>query len=92
MESVEAPVIEEYYISEHNEGDSQYNLGSNKIFDGVNLVESRKIFKNYFNQKVLFPKCLHNKNKEALPENFNWQDSHPDCVKKVTNQGSIIFV
>jgi len=86
LDSAEAPVIEEMYISEHNEGDASYNLGSNTIFDGVNLAESRKMFKNYFNQQVLFPRCAAKTSKEALPENFNWQDVNPGCVKRVQNQ------
>merc|ERR1712166_1459376 len=80
LDSAEAPAIEDMYISDHNEGDSGYNLGSNTLFDGVSLAESRKIFKNYFNQQVLFPRCAAKKNKEALPENFNWQDSNPGCL------------
>jgi len=86
LDSAEAPAIEDMYISDHNEGDSGYNLGSNTLFDGVSLAESRKIFKNYFNQQVLFPRCAAKKNKEALPENFNWQDSNPGCVKRIANQ------
>merc|ERR1712151_473404 len=86
LDSAEAPVIEEMYISEHNEGDASYNLGSNKMFDGVNLAESRKMFKNYFNQQVLFPKCAAKKSKEAIPESYNWQDQNPGCVKRVQNQ------
>merc|ERR1712166_897876 len=53
LDSAEAPAIEDMYISDHNEGNSGYNLGSNTLFDGVSLAESRKIFKNYFNQHVL---------------------------------------
>lgn len=86
LDSAEAPAIEDLYISDHNEGDASYNLGSNTLFDGVSLAESRKIFKNYFNQQVLFPRCAAKKSKEALPENFNWQDNNPGCVKRITNQ------
>merc|ERR1712151_778462 len=58
LDSAEAPVIEEMYISEHNEGDASYNLGSNTLFDGVNLAESRKMFKKYFNWQDVNPGCV----------------------------------
>lgn len=86
LDSAEAPAIEDMYISDHNEGDASYNLGSNTLFDGVSLAESRKMFKNYFNQQVLFPRCAAKKSKEALPESYNWQDSNPGCVKRIANQ------
>merc|ERR1712224_669520 len=86
MGSVESPVIDDNYISEHNEGDTGYELGPNSLFDGVNLVESRRLFKNYFNQQTVFPKCSASKNKDTLPENFNWQDQHPECSRRAFNQ------
>jgi C1A family cysteine protease len=84
----EVPVIDEEFISDHNEGrDIEFTLGGNKMFDGVNVHEARKFFNNYFNQKTTIPKCGASSNTDTLPTSFNWFDNNQQCDKRAFNQG-----
>jgi len=83
----EIPVIDDSLISIHNEENSNYQLGTNKIFDGVNVLDARKLFNNYFNQKTVIPKCSASKNTDSLPASYNWKTEYPNCDKSPINQG-----
>jgi len=84
----EVPIIEDSLISTHNESDSSYSLGGNKLFDGVSVQEGKKLFHNGIAMQTKnMPKCGPNKDTAALPDNFNWNEKHPECVKSVMDQG-----
>lgn len=81
------PAIDDTLISEHNEGDSDYSLAGNRLFDGVSVQEARRLFHNNFAMKSGYPKCPANKDTSTLPDSFNWKSQNPQCDKKVVDQG-----
>jgi hypothetical protein len=88
-DAAEVPIIEDSLISTHNESDTHYLLGGNKLFDGVSVQEGKKLFHNSIAMQTKgMPKCGPSKDTSELPSKFNWREKHPECEKSVMDQGN----
>lgn len=88
----EVPVIDDHLISTHNEKDVDYILGGNKMFDGVTVLDAKKLFNNHITQKSTIPKCPTSTDTTDLPDSYNFRTKFSQCERPIVEQGILIHV
>lgn len=87
LSASDTPVIDDNLIYYHNESESEYTLGPNKMFEGVAQTDLELLFSNTITVKPTLPKCPATKSTEPLPDSFNFKTKFTTCSGPVYTQG-----
>lgn len=84
------PVNEESFITEHNDSESPFKLGSNAFFEGLTLAKAKEFLDNKITSKKAMPRCnIKSLDHVTVKDSFNFYVEHPECqFSEVATQGA----